>query len=185
LTQSVVSASFPGTSIATTETIAFSDNAAITVEVRPLNTIYQYTLDYGLTQSSNLFTNVSPGPHIITVTDENGCTNLTKLVTIIGYPTYFTPNGDSYHDTWNLVGLGASAKVFIFDRYGKLIKQISPTGEGWDGTLNGKEQEVGTYAFKIMATDIYGNINVKILIFNRNKSNLRFFKIEIETKILN
>ena len=83
------------------------------------------------------------------VTDQNGCTNLTKLISIIGYPTYFTPNGDSYHDTWNIVGLGDSAKVFIYDRYGKLIKQISPSGEGWDGTLNGESMIASDYWFTV------------------------------------
>jgi gliding motility-associated-like protein len=149
LANAVVAASYPGTSMITTESLAFSDNATITVDVNPLNTIYQYTLDNGLTQSSNVFTNVSPGQHIVTVTDENGCTNLTKLVTIIGYPTYFTPNGDSYNDTWNILGLRAAAKVFIFDRYGKLIKQINPTGQGWDGTFNGQPMMSTDYWFTV------------------------------------
>ncbi len=149
LANAVVAASFPGTSMITIESLAFSDNATITVDVNPLNTIYQYTLDNGLTQSSNVFTNVSPGQHIVTVTDENGCTSLTKLVTIIGYPTYFTPNGDSYNDTWNILGLGTSAKIFIYDRYGKLIKQISPTGQGWDGTFNGQPMMSTDYWFTV------------------------------------
>jgi gliding motility-associated-like protein len=149
MTQSVVTASFPGTSITTIESMAFSDNATITVEVSPLNTIYLFSLDNGPIQSSNVFSNVSPGPHIVRVMDENGCTSLTKLVTIIGYPTYFTPNGDSYNDTWNVFGLGASAKVFIYDRYGKLIKQISPTSQGWDGTLNGQPLLSTDYWFTV------------------------------------
>ena len=28
--------------------------------------------------------------------------------------------------------------IYIFDQYGKLLKQLSPTGPGWDGTFNGK-----------------------------------------------
>ena len=28
--------------------------------------------------------------------------------------------------------------IYIFDRYGKLLKQLSPLGQGWDGTFNGK-----------------------------------------------
>jgi gliding motility-associated-like protein len=153
VTNAVVTASFPGTSVSTTETLAFSDNAIITVDVTGGNASFLYSLDNGPIQSSNVFTDVSPGSHIVTVTDANGCTNLTKLVSIIGYPTYFTPNGDSYHDTWNIVGLGATAKVFIFDRYGKLIKQISPTGEGWDGTLNGEPLMSTDYWFTVDYTE--------------------------------
>jgi gliding motility-associated-like protein len=149
VTQAIVTASFPGTTISTTETLAFSDNATITVDVTGGNAIFLYSLDNGPTQSSNVFSDVSPGPHVVTVTDANGCTYLTKLVTIIGYPTYFTPNGDGYHETWNIVGLGSTAKVYIFDRYGKLIKQISPTGEGWDGTLNGEPLMSTDYWFTV------------------------------------
>lgn len=49
------------------------------------------------------------------------------------YPPYFTPNGDGYHDTWNIYGIESqlNAKLYIFDRYGKLLKQLGPTGDGW------------------------------------------------------
>jgi gliding motility-associated-like protein len=49
---------------------------------------------------------------------------------------FFTPNGDGANDYWNLKGLNGSiyknAKIFIFDRYGKLLKQLNPYGVGWD-----------------------------------------------------
>jgi gliding motility-associated-like protein len=158
MTNAVVVASYPGLTIDTTQTLAFSDNATIEVTVTPLNTTYLYSLDNGPTQTSNVFTNVDSGSHIVTVTDVNGCTYLTKTATIIGYPTYFTPNGDGFHDTWNIVGLGASAKVFIYDRYGKLIKQINPTGEGWDGTLNGEPLSSTDYWFTVDYTEDYPTV---------------------------
>ncbi|MQP53677.1 T9SS type B sorting domain-containing protein, partial [Flavobacterium sp. LMO9] len=64
---------------------------------------------------------------------------MTQEVLIIDYPTYFTPNGDGINETWNIIGLNqADAKLYIFDRYGKLLKQLSTTegSEGWDGTYN-------------------------------------------------
>ena len=158
MTNAVVVASYPGLTIETTQTLAFSDNATIEVAVTPPNTLYLYSIDNGPTQTSNVFTNVDPGSHTVTVTDENGCTNLSKPVNIIGYPTYFTPNGDGFHDTWNIVGLGSSAKVFIFDRYGKLVKQISPTGEGWDGTLNGEPLSSTDYWFTVDYTEDYPTV---------------------------
>ena len=158
MTNAVVVDSYPGLTIDTAQTLAFSDNATIEVTVTGGNASFLYSLDNGPTQTSNIFTNVDPGSHIVIITDSNGCTNLSKQVNIIGYPTYFTPNGDGFHDTWNIVGLGASAKVFIFDRYGKLVKQISPTGEGWDGTLNGEPLSSTDYWFTVDYTEDYPTV---------------------------
>jgi gliding motility-associated-like protein len=74
---------------------------------------------------------------------------------VIGYPKYFTPNGDGYHDTWNIVGVSRefSAKIYIFDRYGKLLKQLSPTGKGWDGTFNGERLPTSDYWFTLDYTE--------------------------------
>jgi gliding motility-associated-like protein len=60
-------------------------------------------------------------------------------INIIDYPKYFTPNGNGYHGTWNISSLKpeSNAKIYIFDRYGKLLKEIRPWSDGWDGTFNG------------------------------------------------
>jgi gliding motility-associated-like protein len=74
------------------------------------------------------------------------------VVPIIDYPHYFTPNGDGIHDTWNVVGLAdkPGTKIFIFDRYGKLIKQISSRDAGgWNGTYNGNPMPSDDYWFTI------------------------------------
>jgi gliding motility-associated-like protein len=144
--------------IDTTQTLAFSDDATLEVVVTPPNTTYLYSIDNGPKQISNIFTNIEPGSHLVTVTDLNGCTNLIKQINSIGFPTYFTPNGDGIHDSWNIVGLDATAKVFIFDRYGKLIKQISPIGEGWDGTFNGQPLSATDYWFTVDYTEDYPTI---------------------------
>uniref|UniRef100_UPI0037C16DA5 T9SS type B sorting domain-containing protein n=1 Tax=Flavobacterium sp. TaxID=239 RepID=UPI0037C16DA5 len=117
----------------------FSDNATLTIDVTGGNGTLLYQLDAGMLQESNVFIGVSGGPHTITVVDTQGCTYLTQEVLIIDYPRYFTPNGDGHNDTWNILGLNQpDAKLFIFDRNGKLIKQIvpAPNSEGWDGTYN-------------------------------------------------
>ena len=85
----------------------FSDNATITVTVPDGSGNIMYALDEGSFQSSNVFTGVSAGgEHTVTVIDTEGCTYMThKIVMIIDYPTYFTPNGDGINDTWNIIGL--------------------------------------------------------------------------------
>ena len=129
---------------------AFSGRHSITVLVEGLGD-YQYSLDDGPFQESNYFEPVSPGTHVVTITDKNGCGTVRLEVTIIDYPQFFTPNEDGYHDSWNIIGIEAypTAKIYIFDRYGKLLKQLSPTGSGWDGTYNGRPLPSNDYWFRV------------------------------------
>ncbi|UPT69379.1 MAG: T9SS type B sorting domain-containing protein [Flavobacterium sp. JAD_PAG50586_2] len=147
----------PSGTIGYTVTNAFSNQQIITVIAEGYGT-YEYSLDDGPRQTSNVFENVSIGvEHTIHVWDTEGgitysCEELIiGNVNIIDYPHYFTPNGDGIHDTWNIVGLGGqpNAKIYIFDRYGKLMKQISSKGEGWDGTYNGTLLPSDDYWFSV------------------------------------
>jgi len=139
-----------------TVTNAFADNQIITVTVQGFGT-YEYSLDDGPRQVSNVFENVSLGTHTITVWDtegglDNSCDALIITdVQTIDYPHYFTPNGDGIHENWNIVGLSGqpSSKIYIFDRFGKLIKQISSTSDGWDGTFNGQMMPSTDYWFTV------------------------------------
>jgi gliding motility-associated-like protein len=139
IASAVVTATNPATSLTVAQSDYFSDNATLIVTVAGGNGTLLYQLDAGILQESNVFTGVSGGSHTITVVDTQGCTYLTQEVLIIDYPRYFTPNGDGHNDTWNITSLNQpDAKLFIFDRYGKLIKQIVPSSSssGWDGTYN-------------------------------------------------
>lgn len=139
------------TGITFTTSAAFSENQIITV-LATANGNYLYQLDEGSFQENNVFQNVSSGLHTITVIDANGCSgSLSEEVLIIDYPNFFTPNGDGYNDTWNITAANTltESKIFIFDRYGKLIKQIASNGSGWDGTFNGEHLPSTDYWFTI------------------------------------
>jgi gliding motility-associated-like protein len=133
---------------------AFDNNQVITINVVGFG-LYEYSLDDGPFQNSPIFEHATLGEHSITVRDARGNTSCGEIsldgVQTINYPHYFTPNGDGFNDTWNVVGLNSqlSAKLYIFDRYGKLLKQISTNGEGWDGTFNGHALPSTDYWFKI------------------------------------
>jgi gliding motility-associated-like protein len=148
----------PAGTIGYTETSAFSSLQTITVNIEGYGAPdYQYSLDDGPRQTSNVFENVSFGTHVIHVWDGKGdiaysCEELViPGVKIIDYPHYFTPNGDGIHDTWNIVGLAdqPGTRIYIFDRFGKLLKQISSTGAGWDGTYNGSQMPSDDYWFTV------------------------------------
>ena len=142
----------PAASMTVTQSAYFSGNATLTVNVTGGSGTLMYSLDEGTLQSSNVFTNVSSGPHTITVVDTQGCTYLTYTLLVIDYPHYFTPNGDGINDTWNISGLNQpGAKLYIFDRYGKLLKQLSATegSDGWDGTYNQEQLPSTDYWFTL------------------------------------
>ncbi len=129
----------------------FEDNQVITVLATDAGN-YLYQLDFGPLQQSNIFQNVSAGTHIIKVIDANGCSSpISEEIMVINYPKFFTPNDDTYNDTWNIFGLADQLKsrILIFDRYGKLLKQLSPRGKGWDGTYNGRPLPADDYWFLV------------------------------------
>ncbi|MBO6607673.1 MAG: T9SS type B sorting domain-containing protein [Psychroserpens sp.] len=140
--------SSPPTVIAAVVSLDFADVHVIEVTVEGPG-VYEYSLDGGPWQDENIFTDVSLGEHEVTARDKNGCGEASDQVTVMDYPKFFTPNGDGYNDTWNISAIDEqpNAVIYIFDRYGKLLKQLSPTGAGWNGTYNGTPMPTSDYWF--------------------------------------
>ncbi|WP_340076568.1 T9SS type B sorting domain-containing protein [Leptobacterium sp. I13] len=120
---------------------------------------YEFALDsaIGTYQDSNLFEGLSPGIYTVYIRDKNGCGIVDEEVSVIGYPRFFTPNGDGTNDTWHILGINdmvqQNSTIFIFDRYGKLLTQLIPGREGWDGTYNGNPLPASDYWFKVTLED--------------------------------
>jgi gliding motility-associated-like protein len=121
---------------------------------------YEYAMDdiNGPYQESNFFNNVAMGIHEIYVRDVNGCGIVGPItIPVLGIPHYFTPNGDGFNDYWNVKGVSAQFNfrsiIYIFDRFGKLLKQIGTTGLGWDGTYNGHPMPADDYWYSIQFED--------------------------------
>jgi gliding motility-associated-like protein len=131
---------------------AFSANPMIEVTVSPAGN-FLYQLDLGPIQTSPVFYNVNHGIHTITIYDANACSspNLKSFdIMVIDFPKFFTPNDDGFNDTWNIFDLQSkSAKLYILDRTGKLLKQITTESEGWDGTYNGAALPASDYWFLV------------------------------------
>jgi len=147
--------------IATISDIEVSDassNNTVTVLVSGEGD-YEFALDdaIGPYQDSNFFENVAPGIHTVYVRDKNNCGIVEEMVSVIGFPKFFTPNNDGYHDTWQVYGLTSqfqpNTKIYIHDRYGKLLKELDPVGRGWDGKFNGKPLPSNDYWFAVMLED--------------------------------
>lgn len=117
-----------------------------------------YQLDDLEPQTSNLFSNVSEGPHVVKLIDSRGCGALTENILVAGFPKFFSPNGDMINDTWNITGISKleSPVITIFDRYGRLLAQLDSTNPTWDGTSNGLQMPSTDYWFQINYTDSSG-----------------------------
>ncbi len=141
--------------IATIENIIIdegSSNNTITIEVSGEGT-YEYSIDVlgDLFQENPTFTNVPPGFHTVFVIDRNGCGIIQEDISVLGFPKFFTPNGDTYNDTWHAYAVNRDTNIGIdikiFNRYGKLLKQLNHTSPGWDGSLNGQDLPSDDYWF--------------------------------------
>jgi gliding motility-associated-like protein len=133
----------------------FVNSQSITVIATGQGSNFEYQLNDGPFQDSNIFENVPSGIHSITVRDKNGCGSTTIQALVVNYPKYFTPNGDGYNDTWNIFDLSndLSATVVIYDRFGKILTQIKTSNSGWDGTYNGRQMPSDDYWFSVSYTD--------------------------------
>ncbi|RNC89390.1 MAG: gliding motility-associated C-terminal domain-containing protein [Allomuricauda sp.] len=113
---------------------------------------YEYAINGGEFQDDPIFRDVPPGINTVVINDKNGC-GITEPIEflVVGYPKFFTPNGDGFHDNWNVLGVEVltNPAVFIFDRYGKLVKQLDATTLGWDGTYNGRPLPSSDYWFRL------------------------------------
>ncbi|AJR04629.1 T9SS type B sorting domain-containing protein [Siansivirga zeaxanthinifaciens] len=137
-----------------------SENNTITINESNLGLgDYEYSLDdeFGSYQDEPFFDFVKAGFHVLYVRDKKGCGTSKIKISVIGYPKYFTPNGDGYNDYWQVLGVNSqfqpNSKIYIFDRYGKLLKQLSTNSQGWDGMFRGSLLPTDDYWFKVILED--------------------------------
>jgi gliding motility-associated-like protein len=113
--------------------------------------IYEYSLDGSNYQTSPLFSNLIAGNYKAYIRN-SFCEFSINPFVILDYPHFFTPNEDGINDEWEIKNLDISypnASISIFDRYGKLLKQITAGGGSWKGTFNGLKLPADDYWFII------------------------------------
>jgi len=87
-------------------------------------------------------------------------------VIVLDYPRFFTPNGDNFNDVWFVKNLDQlpDYTISIFDRYGKLLKQMNQNNSGWTGLFNGQQLPADDYWFNLIFSDgriIKGHFSLK------------------------
>ncbi|WP_040250758.1 T9SS type B sorting domain-containing protein [Psychroserpens mesophilus] len=128
-------------------------NGSLTINMDDPSLSFEYSLNGVEFQTSNTFTNLPNGSYTLFVREVNGCLikSITFEITLDLYiPNFLTPNGDGFHDTWKITDRNNIViDVYIFDRYGKLLKHIIGTEASWNGTYNGKTLETNDYWYII------------------------------------
>jgi gliding motility-associated-like protein len=100
------------------------------------------------------------------VTDNNNCTGADTLTLTAKYcinyavPNSFTPNGDGRNEIFkpSIFETSSKYKLAVFDRWGKKIFETTQLSSGWDGTINGTRQPIGTYVYTMQYTDFDGKL---------------------------
>ena len=151
------------------------EGTTVTVLVSGGTLPYTFALDNGTYQSSNVFTNVELGTHIIYVKGSDGCAVIVKEFTLINSQNYITPNNDGVNDVINYSSLlqKSEPKFEIYDRFGiQVFKGDANNRFIWNGTSNGRSLPTASYWY-ILEWNESGNpkrtqLSGWILLKNRN-----------------
>lgn len=112
---------------------------------------FSYSIDGINYQNTPVFENLEGGRYTVYVTENSDCGIDTQTFIHFIVPKFFTPNNDTYHDTWRLKGIEfyASSEVQIFDRYGKLLFYRKNKPISWDGMFRKQQLPTSDYWYVI------------------------------------
>ncbi len=113
---------------------------------------FEYTLNSGVYQTSPIFNTVAGGQYLVKIRDLNFCGEITQPYLHIVIPKFFTPNGDTFNDTFKPEGIPNTTpySLTIYDRFGKLIFNTLNTSYGWDGFFKGNKLPASDYWYVIV-----------------------------------
>lgn len=151
------------------------EGTTVTVLVSGGTKPYQYALDTGNYQNSNIFTNVELGTHTVYVKGADGCAVIAQNFTLINPQNVITPNNDGANDTINYSSLlqKLEPKFEVYNRFGVMVfKGDSNNQFIWNGTSNGRTLPTSSYWY-ILEWNEAGNpqrtkLSGWILLKNRN-----------------
>ncbi|MEC7769964.1 MAG: T9SS type B sorting domain-containing protein [Bacteroidota bacterium] len=114
-------------------------------------TFYFNDIDNG---TDNTFFINRTDTYTVTVVDQNGCEATAEIYMEfidIEFPNFFTPDGDGLNDFWipdNIEGF-PDVLIKIYDRYGRVVEEMTRNVQGWDGNYDGKPLPTGDYWYVV------------------------------------
>ena len=114
-------------------------------------TFYFNDIDNG---TDNTFYINRTDTYTVTVVDQNGCEATAEIFMEfidVEFPNFFTPDGDGLNDLWipdNIEGF-PDVLIKIYDRYGRVVEEMTRNVQGWDGNYDGKPLPTGDYWYVV------------------------------------
>jgi hypothetical protein len=102
--------------------------------------------------------------YMVTATSKYGCTGTGEILVKvfktgpdIFVPNAFTPGGPT-NSIFRPVPVGISSLTFfrVYNRWGQLVYYTTRIGDGWDGRVDGRLQDSGTYVWAVEGTTYTG-----------------------------
>lgn len=129
---------------------------------------YTWTPSYGLNNSSiqNPLAVISQNTvYTVIASTPDHCESADTIsikvfsVSDIYVPSAFTPNGDGRNDILKAIPIGIKQFRYfaVFNRWGQRVFYTENPGVGWDGIINGRQQDIGTYVWMTAGMDFQGN----------------------------
>ncbi len=98
------------------------------------------------------------------VDSEGGCSDTTEVDVFVFdefefiVPNVFTPNGDFVNDVFKVRACGVyEYEIQIFNRYGETVFSSNSMTLNWDGRINSRSVNAGTFFYKIRIKDYLGD----------------------------
>ena len=147
------------------DTTFFYEGGSVGLLATTSGTIYQWWPIDGLTATNIPNPTAAPDKntwYYFLVTDINGCQRLDSIFVMLVandqfLPNAFTPNRDGVNDRFTLLGspILDNFSVKIYNRWGQVVYENTDPYDfwenGWDGTINGKDAEMGVYVYVLTA----------------------------------
>ncbi len=157
---------------------AFAGNDTAVVVGQPLllngsgSDFYEWSPSFGLNQRNIAAPTAilnDNATYIMRAFTEEGCEGFDTINVKVfkTQPDIFVPNAFNPAGTKNPVfrpvpvGISSLNYFRVYNRWGQMVFQTSQAGKGWDGNVDGKPQNAGTYVWMVSGVDYTGKTVTK------------------------
>ncbi len=132
--------------------VTVNDNDII---INTQNGTFEYSIDGMNFQDTPEFFDLETGIYTAYARDLFDCAVDSFVFGVIDFQNFFTPNNDGHNDLWDVSVLQVfpNSVVYIHDRFGKLLKTLTPESEGWDGNFNNIPLPASDYWYHVVLED--------------------------------